>query len=64
MFEPRAVAVMSVRIRNAVPMPIATVVLPVNAVQAPPTGVVNQFDRRRCSKRDTGGLGGERGRLG
>ena len=62
MFEVGA-TVVSVAIRNAVPMPIAPVVLPMDAVPAPPADVVSQLDRRCGAKLDRGRLGRGRGRL-
>jgi hypothetical protein len=63
MFEPRAVALVNVSIRNAVPMPMAPVVLPVDAMQAPAAGMVNQLDGRCRAKLDRGRRGRERGRV-
>jgi hypothetical protein len=54
---------MSVTIRNTVPVPIAPMVLPVDAVPAPTAGMVNQLDRRRGAKLDRAMIKCERGRL-
>jgi len=63
MFEPRALALVTVMIWNAVPMPIASMVLPVDAVQAPATGVVNQLDGSCHVRLDRGWLVRKWGRL-
>ena len=50
-------------IRNAVLMPIAPLVLPMDVMAAPGTAVVNQLDERRSAKLDRARLGRKRGRL-
>jgi hypothetical protein len=60
MFEPGATMV-SVTIRDTVPMPTAPMVLPVDAVPAPAAAMVNQFDGRCCIKFVRGRLERERG---
>ena len=62
MFEVGA-TIMSVTIRNTVPVPIAPVVLPVDAVPAPAAGMVNQFDERCRADLDGAMIRCERGRL-
>jgi hypothetical protein len=62
MFEVGA-TMMSVTIRNTVPVPIAPVVLPVDAVPAPAAGMVNQFDERCRANLDRAMVRCERGRL-
>jgi hypothetical protein len=59
MFEVGATMV-SVSIRDAVPMLVAPVFLPVDAMPAPPAPSSNQLDGRRGAKLDRGQLGRER----
>ena len=62
MFEV-STAVVNVSVRNAVPMPIAPVVLPVDTAPAQGAPVVYQFDRPGGAKLDSLRLRYERGRL-
>jgi hypothetical protein len=62
MFQPRAVAVLSLCV-DAMPMPMAVVILPVDAVQAPPARVVDQFNGRSRAAFDRGGRGRKGGGL-
>jgi hypothetical protein len=63
MLELPAGPVVKVSIRDAVPMPVAPVVLPVDTMPALPAIVVNQLDGRRSAKLDCGRIGRKWGRL-
>jgi hypothetical protein len=55
MFEPRAAMMVDVLIRNTVPVPLAPMILPMNAVPAPPPASGHKIDERyrvnRCLAR-------------